>query len=80
MSVTKLLAMHFISKYSSTFKDSKSYPAKPKIVPNMSEDDWDYFLSRWEAYKEVTHMPGDYVVHQLIECCSEEIIKKKISV
>ena len=77
--VVKLLVMHFISKHSYSFKTSKSYTAKPEIAVDMTEDEWDYFLLRWEAYKQVTHMPEEDVVPQLIKCCSEKLHKDQHS-
>ena len=75
----KLLEMHFSSKHSPKLspKSSKSAAAKPEkarrpeLAAELSEEDWNYFLARWEAYKKVTCLEGEDLVLQLMECCCE---------
>ena len=81
--VVKLLEMHLSSKHSpkisSSPKPSKSAAAKPEkarrpeLAAEMSEEDWNYFLARWEAYKKVTCLEGEDLVLQLMECCCEDL-------
>ena len=76
--VVKLLEMHFTSKHQST-SQSRSSAAKPEkakrpeIAAELSDEDWNYFLSRWEAYKKATSLKGEDVVVQLMECCCEQV-------
>ena len=43
------------------------------MVAELSDEDWAYFLSRWEEYKLATALTGDDVVIQLMECCCEQL-------
>ena len=75
--IVKLLEMHFKSKHSSTKPKSTSAKAekakRPEIAAEMSDEDWQYFLSRWEAYKKSTSLEGEEIVLQLMECCCEQL-------
>ena len=77
--VVKLLEMHFKSKHISSSQSSKQSSAKaekakrPEIAAEMTDEDWNYFLCRWEAYKKATCLGGEEVVLQLMECCCEQL-------
>lgn len=42
---------------------------RPTIGLSSMSEDWTYFLTRWEEYKEATRVTGREVIVQLIECC-----------
>ena len=71
--------MHFTSKHQSSKSSSKTSAAKaekarrPEIAAELSDEDWMYFLSRWEAYKKATCLQGEDIVLQLMECCCEQL-------
>ena len=44
---------------------------RPEMASEMSDEDWAYFVSRWEDYKKATALKGDEVIMQLMECCCE---------
>merc|ERR1712096_159302 len=46
---------------------------RPEIAAEMSDEDWNYFLCRWEAYKKATSLEGEDIVLQLMECCCEQL-------
>ena len=46
---------------------------RPEIASEMSDEDWAYFLSRWDDYKKATALQGDDVTMQLMECCCEQL-------
>ena len=46
---------------------------RPEMAAEMSDEDWAYFLSRWEEYKKATALTGDEVILQLMECCCEQL-------
>ena len=47
---------------------------RPEMSAEMSEEDWEYFLSRWEHYKIATKLTGgEAVVIQLMECAVEQL-------
>jgi hypothetical protein len=55
----------------STAKPEKA--KRPEIASEMSDEDWAYFISRWEDYKKATGLQGDEVIMQLMECCCEQL-------
>ena len=71
-SVIKLLEIHVNSRDSSV--SAKPERAKrPEIGAELSDEDWNYFLSRWKSYKKSTNLSGEDIVLQLLECCCEEL-------
>ena len=46
---------------------------RPELSSDISDEDWDYFVARWKSYKKATKLTGDYIVIQLMECCSDSI-------
>ena len=46
---------------------------RPEIASEMSDEDWAYFISRWDDYKKATALQGDEVIMQLMECCCEQL-------
>ena len=79
--VVTLLDLHFQSKHAlaprhQSAKGATARPEKakrPEVASEMSDEDWQYFLCRWEAYKKSTSLEGDDVVLQLMECCCEQL-------
>ena len=78
----RLLEIHIQAKHaepvqaqsiptSATAKPEKA--KRPEIASEMSDEDWEYFLSRWEDYKKATGLKSDEVVIQLMECCCESL-------
>ena len=78
--IVKLMEMHFAAKHkpgqSAKVTSVRAEKAKrPEIAVEMSDEDWAYFLSRWDAYKKATGLIGDDVILQLMECCCEQLRK-----
>ena len=48
---------------------------RPTIAAAGSSEDWTYFSQRWSDYKAATHLTGQDVVYQLLECCDESLRK-----
>ena len=79
--VVKLLEMHTMAKHSS----SPKYPCvsallpenakRPIISADITQEDWAYFMYRWDTYKRVTCMQEGSVVRELIKCCSKQVHK-----
>ena len=78
----RLLEIHISAKHapvknppvSASHANAKPEKAKrPEMAAEVSDEDWAYFLSRWDEYKRATALTGDDVVIQLMECCSEEL-------
>ena len=75
-----LLQIHIQAKHSMAVP-SKSGPSvikpekakRPEIASEMSDEDWAYFLSRWQDYKKSTGLQGEEIVLQLMECCCESL-------
>ena len=79
-SVVKLLEIHVAAKHQKN-KSTKATAVKaekakrPEIAAEVSDEDWAYFLNRWESYKKATNLEGDEVVLQLMECCCDQLRK-----
>ena len=79
-SAVKLMEMHFAAKHqrskAAKVNAVKAEKAKrPEIAAEVSDEDWAYFLSRWEMYKTATNLEGDKVILQLMGCCCEQLRK-----
>ena len=62
-SVVKLLEIHVTSKHSPGPGQQKVERAKrPEIGAELSDEDWNYFLSRWKSYKKSTNLSGEDIV------------------
>ena len=48
---------------------------RPTIAAAGTNEDWNYFLQRWEDYKAATYLSGPDVVFQLLECCDDALRK-----
>ena len=46
---------------------------RPEVAPEMSNDRWAYFETRWEAYKVGCGLKDDNVVGQLMECMVDAV-------
>ena len=46
---------------------------RPELAAEVSDEDWEYFLSRWSDYKNATNLSSGDVVTQLMECCCEQL-------
>ena len=55
---------------------SKQKPPKidrPHIGKESSEEVWNIFQSKWKMFKDNTKMSGSEILHQLYQCCDEEL-------
>ena len=79
--VVELLKMHFAAQHKSADKEPTKSAAKlekakrPELKLEMSDEDWAYFLNRWESYKKAAGLEEEDVVIQLMECCEEQLRK-----
>ena len=77
--IVKLLEMHFKSKHTIAPQAAKGTSTRaekakrPEIAAEMSDEDWQYFLCRWDSYKKSTNLEGADIVLQLMECCCEQL-------
>ena len=46
---------------------------RPELAAEVSDEDWNYFLDRWERYKVSTKIAGEEVITQLLECCCDQL-------
>lgn len=46
---------------------------RPTINQAGTSEEWSYFESRWEDYKNATKIKGDDIIYQLLECCEESL-------
>ena len=72
-----LLKIHCDARHPKNASVEKSKPEKakrPELAADVSDEDWNYFLSRWERYKKVTSLAGEEeITNQLLECCSDQL-------
>ena len=74
--VVKFLEIHVNARHSTNRQNASAKPEKakrPEIGAELSDEDWNYFLSRWSAYKKATNLTGEEITLQLMECCCEEL-------
>ena len=48
---------------------------RPTVTVAGSSEEWSYFLTRWQDYKDATKITGKDVAIQLMECCDETLRK-----
>ena len=46
---------------------------RPTISLAGMPETWAYFETRWGEYRDGTHLRGDDIVVQLLECCDDEL-------
>jgi len=46
---------------------------RPNIQSGVTSEDWQYFLRRWEGYKNATRIRDSEIRVQLLECCEENL-------
>jgi len=46
---------------------------RPVVTLAGSNEDWQYFTTRWSEYKSATKIAEDDIVLQLLECCDESL-------
>ena len=46
---------------------------RPKISCGSSEETWNAFLTRWGMFKRGTTLAAGETVHQLFQCCDEDL-------
>ena len=53
---------------------------RPCLAIENSTEEWNFFVSRWENYKQSTGLTASKITTQLIECCDEALLKDLIRV
>ena len=75
--MVRLLEVHFRSvntcSHSSQGCSARTQARQPEAVAPVSDDDWQYFLFRWDCYKKMTVLKGKDIELELMECCSEPL-------
>ena len=74
----ELLGRHCDAKHAkpvdNSERNTKAEKAKrPELAAEVSDEDWNYFLSRWERYKKATKITGEEIITQLLECCCDQL-------
>ena len=84
---TEALAVVLLQMHATAVHPSPSNPAvsssgvksdkvkRPTVSIGGSTEDWSYFCTRWEDYKEATKVTGKDLVIQLLECCDDDLRK-----
>ena len=48
---------------------------RPKVSKESTSEDWEYFITRWDAYKTATRIADHDATLQLLECCKDSLRK-----
>lgn len=48
---------------------------RPSISAAGTSEEWAYFVTRWQEYREGTKLTGADIVSQLLECCDDQLRK-----
>ena len=76
-----LLQLHLQHHQSQTANAVKPEKLKrPCLAIENSTEEWNFFVSRWENYKQSTGLTASKITTQLIECCDEALLKDLIRV
>ena len=79
--LSQLIAIHAQSVHPSPAAPAQINAARmekvkrPVISSAGSSENWDYFLARWQEYKQATRLTGQDVLTQLLECADEDLRK-----
>ena len=46
---------------------------RPKVCKGISEEAWNIFIFKWEMFKEGTSLTVKETMHQLFQCCDEDL-------
>ena len=49
--------------------------SRPKVSKESTSEDWEYFITRWDAYKTATRIADHDATLQLLECCEDSLRK-----
>ena len=49
--------------------------SRAKVSKESTSEDWEYFISRWDAYKTATRIVDHDATLQLLECCENSLRK-----
>ena len=76
----KLIELHLLSEHEveaekkvKTGGPKAEKVRRPEVSPDMTEERWAYFLSRWEAYKRGWGLSDTEAMDQLLECLAEPV-------
>ena len=47
--------------------------SRPKVSKERTSEDWEYFITRWDAYKTATRIADHDATLQLLECCEDSL-------
>ena len=76
--VAALLTTHSMTHNTSNFNAHTAKVEKvkrPTVSSAGTNEDWTYFESRWNDYKEATKVTGKDLIIQLLECCDDQLRK-----
>ena len=49
--------------------------SRPKVSKESTSEDWEYFITRWDAYKTATRTADHDATLQFLECCEDSLRK-----
>ena len=74
-----MLTIHANATHTNTGSPSQAHKTekirRSTISIGGSNEEWTYFLTRWQDYAEATNIDGKEKVIQLLECCDDNLQK-----
>ena len=52
--------------------------SRPTVDEGISLEDWLDFEQRWREYKDATRVAGRDLIHQLLDCCNPDGLRKNL--
>ena len=49
--------------------------SRPKVSKESTSENWEYYITRWDAYKTATRIAEHDATLQLLECCEDSLRK-----
>lgn len=74
MIVAVLITMHLMI-HNAAIPAKVEKGKQPTTTSADTSEDWIYFHSRWEDYKEATKNVGKELIVQLLRCCDDSLHK-----
>ena len=77
-----MIQMHAITVHQATAVTNNQQPTvkpetyrRPTVTSSGTNEEFTYFLQRWNQYKQATRLQAADTIFQLLECCTEDLRK-----
>ena len=77
-----MIQMHAVTVHQATAVTNNQQPTvkpetyrRPTVTSSGTDEEFTYFLQRWNQYKQATRLQAADTIFQLLECCTEDLRK-----